>query len=125
MKKYLIAAWCTIFVVIGFVYFSGRRDTDKMTKTVNDNSVHLIAAINKYKFDNGIYPIGLGLLIPKYLDEIPETGLDGFDKFTIKTGDQAKNIYGADWALVVPVPRGFLNWDDIAYINGKWRYIHE
>ena len=67
-------------------------------ETVIDRGAPLIQAIQAYESLNGHPPASLHVLVPKYIREIPTTGLESFPKF-----DYDAPAGSAPWLLSVRV----------------------
>jgi hypothetical protein len=101
----------------------------------------LITAIKLYEADYGKPPQSLNQLIPKYIKEIPKTGIGAYPTYDYKVGEQAKEFSGNDWALAVFTPSGGINFDQFIYFPKQnypasgyggwleriedWAYVHE
>ena len=112
---------------------------ERASETGND----VVAAIERYRRDKGAYPDSLESLVPKFLAQIPGTGLMGYpDFYYCKRGDPSGRIDGnAEYELGIRCSSGFLNWDVFFYWPdqvypefiygggvkqiGKWAYVHE
>lgn len=99
----------------------------------------LIAAIEKYKADEGHAPENLQALVPKYITRVPQTGMVSYPVFHYSRdnwGDGALQFY------TLRVKTGFaLNYDSFNYFSsrkystemyggtveriGDWAYVHE
>lgn len=97
----------------------------------------LIEAIEKFHADNGRYPEKAGELIPRYLAEMPFTGMAGYPEFKylrISHDDRSPT-----YRIWVSTPRGMMNFDSLLYHSdkqydkygsgierlGDWAYHHE
>jgi len=98
----------------------------------------LINAIEKYKEENGIYPDKLEVLVPKFISEIPNTGLAGYPRFEYKKAD--KETIFKHYELLVNTLQGFnidvfVYWPERNYPDNfyggvpekieDWAYVHE
>ncbi len=100
----------------------------------------VIDAIEAYKQTKGEYPARLANLVPKFIPEIPTTGLAGYPQFLYRRPEDDKGpIRG--YELMIETPSGGLNWDVFVYwpggnypdyfyggtpeLFGKWAYVHE
>ena len=101
----------------------------------------LIAAIERYKADEGRTPANLEELVPRYTPQIPATGMAAYPEF--RYSSRARRPGGADvgvYELSVFTPFGlsfdrFYYWPDRAYPEisssggiervGDWAYLHE
>jgi len=94
----------------------------------------LIDAIEKYKNDVGDYPDSFSELTPRYMKNIPKTGMTKYPEFKYKKLPR-KN--GDTYEISVITTSGFEYWTYLIYmpsmkysINcekrfGKWAYCHE
>ena len=99
----------------------------------------LVSAIHRYERANGRPPALLKDLVPRYLSEIPTTGMGAYPRYEYLVGPMARRGYdGNDWILYVDAPSGFMNWNQFFYYPnqrypnraswlrlGKWAYLHE
>lgn len=102
----------------------------------------LIEAIKQFERDNSAPPATLDDLIPKYLPEVPATGMMAYPDYQYHVGIHAKEKYCDNpWALTVQTPSGGINFDMMLYLpnqkypkNGfggwlrpinDWAYVHE
>ena len=102
----------------------------------------VVAAIERFKHDNGDYPDDLGELVPKYLTQVPGTGLMGYqDYYYWKQGDATDRIkIDAAYKLEIDCPFGlnfdvFFYWPNLGHPEriyggvvepiGNWAYVHE
>ena len=112
---------------------------ERAAETGND----VLTAIDRFKNDDGAYPDNLERLVPKYLAQVPSTGLIGYpDFYYCKRGDPACRIDSdAEYELGIRCPSGGVNWDVFFFWPdqdypvfvygggveriGKWAYVHE
>lgn len=96
----------------------------------------LIAAIQRHIADHGAPPSSLSVLVPRYLDVLP----DGLPPLRISSDPHATHS-GKQWMLEAGCSSGLLNWDAFLYLPeqdypssgwggrvqriGKWAYVHE
>lgn len=101
-----------------------------------ERSKPLVEAIRAYESEKKKPPASLRLLIPKYFDSIPSTGIKAYPSYIYKVGAE----YGNAWSLSVPAPSG-INFDQFIYLPmqnypergfgghlermGAWAYVHE
>lgn len=94
----------------------------------------LVAAIETYHRDHGSYPERLEVLVPKYIDQLPSTGMGNYTNYHYYVGSQAKE--GNPWIIEVPAGYG-MGFDQFYYFPlqnypdgwpyermGKWAYFH-
>lgn len=95
----------------------------------------LVTAIETYHHDNGSYPERLEVLVPKYLDQLPSTGMGNYTNYHYYVGSMTKA--GNPWIIEVPAGYG-MGFDQFYYFPlqnyprgwpyermGKWAYFHE
>lgn len=102
----------------------------------------IISAIYEFEKENQGPPKSLDDLVPKYLDEIPTTGMAAYPEYEYHTGQEARDQYQDNpWALSVFTPSGGINFDMMLYLPrqnypergyggsleriGDWAYVHE
>ncbi|MDH3593241.1 MAG: hypothetical protein OEM93_00175 [Rhodospirillales bacterium] len=116
-----------------------------------ERSRPLVEAIGRYERERDAPPHSLDSLVPDYLDEIPETGIEACPEYDYEAVVEIADDYGQSsgrrvarvsrWELRVHCPIGFLNWDVFFYwptqdypdgIYGgaieriaDWAYVHE
>ena len=99
----------------------------------------LIVAIEKYHMDHHAYPPKLNALIPKYLSEIPATGMRKYSTFYYQVGED-DSFDGNPWAICMNAGWG-LGFDSFLYYPlqnypetgyggvlepmGGWAYVYE
>lgn len=102
-----------------------------------ERAVPLVSAIEAYERRHGVPPEQLSMLVPEFLEALPER----LPPLKITVGSAASNQYhGNPWALTADVPRALLNWDIFIYLPnqnyadvgaasldllGAWAYAHE
>ena len=95
----------------------------------------LVIAIEAYHRDHGSYPERLEVLVPKYLNQLPSTGMGNYTDYHYHVGSEAKE--GNPWIIQVPAGYG-MGFDQFYYFPlqnypdglpyermGKWAYFHE
>ncbi len=102
----------------------------------------LVNAIKQFEQEHQKPPKTLSELVPKFLPEIPSTGLGGYPNYSYHTGEEARDQYHDNaWALSVFTPNVGINFDQILYFPmqnypetgysgsleriGDWAYVHE
>ncbi|MDP3506646.1 MAG: hypothetical protein Q8T09_01525 [Candidatus Melainabacteria bacterium] len=80
-----------------------------------DRSKPLIAAITHYQKDHDGPPAKLELLVPKYIDQIPNTGLGAYPDYEYSTPGTSLG-QEASWELSVDCPAGFFKFDAFYYL---------
>ena len=107
-----------------FISCTGTNIDDGKLEHIISNGEIIIEAIKKYQSDNEQLPSSLEEMIPLYLSEIPDTGLDGrhylYNRY-LPVEDQKYII-----SVIFSHPLGFVFWPDddvdkIVYISdGKY-----
>ena len=136
----------TIFLLIYFVIGilslrAGNYVRMSAFERLADRSALLVEAIKSYDTNEGSPPKELIDLVPKYLSEIPETGMNAYPEYEYQSGDGAKSYEGNPWVLIVYTPSGGINFDMFVYFPkqnypkhaysswleniGNWAYCHE
>lgn len=80
-----------------------------------DRSKPLIAAITHYQKDHDGPPTKLELLVPKYINKIPHTGLGAYPDYEYSTPGTSLG-QEASWELSVDCPVGFFKFDAFYYL---------
>jgi hypothetical protein len=132
-----------VFLVLSFMgALEGRRLRMEGFDKLAVRSEPLVAAIRNYDAEHGVPPPALAALVPKYIPEVPGTGMMAYPEYRYHVGEESLEYYeGNPWALVVETPSGGINWDQFMYFprqnypkNGyggilvryrDWAYVHE
>lgn len=104
-------------------------------------STVLVEAIHDYDKDNGQPPKSLVDLVPRYILEIPKTGIGAYPEYRYELVTDLKKWDENPWILYVDTPIGMLNWDMFLYFPKQnypqhgyggylerikdWAYVHE
>lgn len=80
-----------------------------------ERSAPLIAAIRQFHSDTGIPPDSLAGLVPRYLAEIPGTGMGAYPDYEYYVENDVDDRGIASWVLLVRTPMGGLNRDRFIY----------
>ena len=102
-------------------------------RRVAQNSLPLIAALEKFHTERGRYPEKAEELIPRYLPTLPYTGVIGYPAFDYKRAGFLS------YQISISPPLGFLHFDSFMYRPekkypeygdrieriGDWGYYHE
>jgi hypothetical protein len=104
------------------------RDASKVTN-----------AVRAYVAAHGAPPASLEALVPRFLNEIPSTGMGAYPSFEYQV--ESLSPSGEAWSITVPTSLGVLNWDILLYLPsgqypaygyggrlerfGEWAYVHE
>ncbi len=141
-SRVLVICLCSAVFMLGGVLFSSVIRT-KQFEDLADRSRPLIAAIALFEKDHGRPPAKLELLVPKYINEIPNTGMGAYPKYEYKVSstEPGPDHLAASWELSVPCSVGILNWDVFYYLPTEkypkhdyggyiepiknWAYVHE
>ena len=143
------ATGCALGVVSAFLFVGAFLGGDMIADTVRmrafgslaERSRPLIAAIDAYQQDHETPPGRLCELVPKYLPDVPATGLEVYPSYGYVVGDKASRGHGGNpWALVVKTPKGWGVDDQFVYYPlgnypegyydyvvervGDWAYLH-
>ncbi len=135
-----LAALCYLPLLFGGL-FIGKKIRNSAFVDLANRSAPLVAGIHKYSDDHGSPPESLGDLVPKYISEIPETGIMAYSEYRYEVGDLAERYEGNPWILRVFTPSGGINFDEFMYFPlnnypdhghggsferiGDWAYLHE
>lgn len=132
-----------LYVVCCFVGIRlGQQTRMAGMRAFTERAKPLVAAIHQYERDHHAPPGSLATLVPRYLPEVPSTGMRAYPEYYYSTGDECRRRYQDNpWALSVSTPIGFLNWDCLLYFPrrnypergyggslervGDWAYVHE
>lgn len=132
-----------IGVLTWIVLWAGLRIRHAAFERASETGNEVVRAIDRYQRIEGAYPDNLERLVPKYLAQIPGTGLLGYpDFYYCKRGDPAVRTDGnAEYELGIRCGSGGINFDvffywpgqaypDFVYGGGverigKWAYVHE
>jgi hypothetical protein len=106
-----------------------------------DRSMPVVRAIHRYSHENGRPPATLADLVPRYLSQVPTTGLGAYPDYHLLIGERAAEYENNPWVLTVDTPSGGINFDIMAYFPrqnypdaddsgwweriGEWAYLHE
>lgn len=98
----------------------------------------LVVAIERFRAETGRSPSDLAELVPRYIGEVPPTGMIGYGPFEYR--EQSEHPQAAGYELRVPCGSG-MNWDVFVYWSsgdypklmygggvermGGWAYVHE
>jgi hypothetical protein len=103
----------------------------------------LVGAIGRYERDNGRPPDSLAVLVPKYLSQVPGTGMGAYPNYEYERTSENTDprVKQAGWELRVPCSSDPLNWDVFFYWPtrryptfiyggsvkriGEWAYVDE
>jgi MFS family permease len=108
---------------------------------VTEAAMTLVGAIDEFERREGRPPPQLSELVPKYLSEIPATGMGGYPDWEYRTGVNARPYAENPWVLVIPAGGPGINFDQLLYFPnqrypasgyggrlervGRWAYVHE
>ena len=99
-----------------------------------DRSSALVEAVKRYERDNETPPATLADLVPRYLAEVPHTGMSAYPEYEYATASEFCSAANA-WSIIVIAAEGF-NFDVFFYCPeqdypsrfeaiGDWAYWHE
>lgn len=99
-----------------------------------DRSSILVEAIKQYEGNTGAPPATLNDLVPRYLAEIPHTGMAAYPNYEYSTASEFCSAANA-WSVIVIAAESF-NFDVFMYCPekdypsrfeaiGDWAYLHE
>ena len=99
-----------------------------------DRGSTLVEIIKRYERDNGTRPAALADLVPRYLAEIPHTGMSAYPDYEYTTAPDFCPA-GDAWSVIVVVAEGF-NFDVLFYCPeedypsryqrmGNWGYFRD
>ncbi len=125
----------SVFSICPFQFKSMRRVG--LEKSVAQLRV-LPPALEKFRRQKGSYPAQLNELVPKYLNQIPATGMVAYPALRYRRADATNNLQR--YELKVLTSAGFFNFDALFYLPdgyedlkragkieriGAWAYLHE
>ncbi len=135
--------WLNIFVasvVFVSLLVGGLRASHPMRefqfKSLATRSEPLISAVKTYTLALGSPPPNLSALVPKYLSEVPKTGIGVYPEYIYRTPGDADN----PWSISVHIISGILDFDRFLYLPngnyeesgfgyrkqiGDWAYIYD
>ena len=104
---------------------------------LGERMMPLVNAIESYHHDQSAYPDSLDVLVPKYLDKLPSTGMGRYTNYNYYVGERAAHFEGNPWVVEIPAGCG-LGFNQFYYFPkqnypsnwpyerlGKWAYFHE
>jgi hypothetical protein len=140
----VLAIFCCVmhFPLIAWGMRCGNTIRTEAFEQLAQRSKPLVDAVGAFEQRTGRPPHSLAELIPDHLAEVPKTGLGLYPEYRYMTGaDVSADYHGNKWVLLVPCPRGLLNWDTFLYFPnqrypetghglsfermGEWAYVHE
>lgn len=138
LRNLLIGTCAVVFVFCGL---KGRfAIRTKQFEDLANRSRPLIAAISRFEKDHGRPPAKLDALVPKYIGEVPHTGMGAYPDYEYKVSPIDPGL-DAQWELSVPCSVGIANWDLFYYLPTEkypqrnyggyiepiknWAYVHE
>ena len=137
------------------IYLASTLLTVYISETVRMSAFHrlatrsapLVAAIKQFENDNNAPPQTLADLVPRYLPEIPKTGMSAYPNYNYVPRGTKSHIFGEawpegnSWILYVYTPSGGINFDTFLYFPAQnypkraysswlervedWAYAHE
>jgi hypothetical protein len=142
-REALLALVCSLACLTSFTVGSvaGAHIRRAAFVALAERSRPLVDAVTKYEREHGQPPESLDSLVPRYLPQVPSTGMGAYPKFEYVSGDQAKRFQTNPWAIYVFTPSGGINFDQFLYLPrqnypekgyggsleriGDWAYVHE
>ena len=130
--KWVLPIVCPIVLLnIAFPYLIDPLFQNKL-HTISENSEPLIDALEQYHQTTGEYPESLDILIPKYLQEIPHSGVTMYPSYTYSPREGYKNKISSYYLYSsIPLP----GWDEFLYgpyiydnygaSHGRWMYYED
>jgi len=108
---------------------------------VSTRSKPLVEAIRAFEMEFGQPPDTLDQLVPRFLGQIPFTGMGACPKYELVTGEAARRHDGNPWVLRIRPPQAGIGFDEFLYYPlqnypdrgvggaferiGDWVYVHE
>lgn len=139
-RRYALVFATMLAVLVGSFLVSTQmtRLRDEGLSRITFNAQPLLAAIEQYKTEQGVWPPNLDALKPAYIDEIPYTGAPGYPKFEYELATEETPFH--EYQLYVRTPPGgsyhdrLIYWPEMNYplwIKGAsveplndWAYAH-
>ena len=106
-----------------------------------ERSMPLVDAVEAFELAENRLPATLQELVPRYLPEVPVTGMATYPSYDLLTGEDAEVWFDNPWVLRVHTGRGGINFDEFLYFPlqnypqkvggdrferlGGWAYLHE
>ncbi len=106
-----------------------------------NRSAYIVNAIKEFEKINGKPPNSLTDLVPKYLPEVPKTGMGAYPDYKYQISKKPDEWSGNPWVLYVETPLVWINWDMFLYLPKQnypqigydgylekvndWAYVHE
>lgn len=138
-----LAMACALAHLVGQRAGGGSWSTERNAYlSVAARSKPLIVAIEAYEKEFGHPPDSLGELVPRFISQLPKTGISSCPEYEFVTGEKARSYYmGNPWVLRMHPPQVGIGWDDFFYFPlqnyppngyggwleriGDWAYVHE
>ena len=108
---------------------------------LEQRSKPLVKAIEQFNKDNNHPPKDLNELCPKYISQIPSTGMNAYPTYQYEVNTSKTDWEGNPWVLYINTPNGMINFDRFIYLPnqnypesiqgerlekiGSWAYLHE
>ena len=129
---------CVLFVITGRAGGSvAHRIRMNALRAAAERSAPLIEAIKAYTADHLQPPDELGVLVPRYIEQIPETGMAASPRYGYLVARPGRSG-DSPWRLYVPVPGAMRGFDEFFYLPdqdygrlgthtplGDWAYIYD
>jgi len=108
----LICVPIFVFIGIGLIMLSIHVRMNGFLQLAQ-RSQPLVAAINKFVEEEGRPPSELEELVPRYLPNVPKTGMPAYPKYEYST--KSDQWHGNPWVLIVNCPIGLSKLDMFLY----------
>jgi hypothetical protein len=113
--------WITgvFLAVMVAIAIAPRVYRERHLATLEQNSAPLVQAIRAYARDQGVPPPSLQALVPRYVEQLPETGYRPNPRFSLSRGP------GPEWTLEVPTTNWMFEVDTFQYYSRdpRWRLV--
>ena len=141
LRFYFAALFCVLFIA-PFIYLRSRLTSNWPARRAGleasaTRAKPLIAAIEKYKANEGHAPENLQVLVPQYIVRVPHTGMVSYPDFRYSRFDWRDNA-----SYILRVNTGFaLSYESFIYFSnqkyparlyggrveriGAWAYVHK
>lgn len=110
-----------LFPLMWYALDIGRDIRHQAFVNLASRSRSLVQAVHDYENDTGAPPRQLSDVVPKYLAQIPSTGMGAYPDYEliVPTPQRAMYYRGQRWVLRVRTPSAILNWDEFLYFPKK------
>ncbi len=133
---------CIVFAVgvFSIIHWTSARRSAAFARAAL-NGAPVIAALSQYRADTGSYPESLDQLLPKYIGDIPYTGLVGYPYLVYRKDSNDNQTVYDSYELRINCSSNVNNFDRFIYWPsesypthiqgnrtepiGRWVYVHE